>query len=496
MQIEFLPGEAWWGGAVCGGVDQPYTAASRCTAQLEQNPTPNQCMPLLLSDRGRWLWADGGFTARFEGGRILCPEGVELGEAAEPTLRGAYLAAMGRHFPPQGAPDRRFFTAPVYNTWIELTFNQTQAGVLAYARGILENGFAPGVLMIDDGWSPYYGRWRFDREKFPDPAAMLAELHALGFAVMVWACPFITPDTQEYRELEQKGLLVKTSGGEAHIAHWWNGWSAALDLQNPGAADWLRAQFRQLEALGVDGFKLDAGDPVYYPENGDAQCAAWARFGAAWPLNEFRAAWRAGGLPLMQRLCDKHPTWDERGLAALTPCALTASLTGHPYVCPDMIGGGEYQSFLQQGAVDEELFVRWAEAACLMPVMQFSAAPWRVLGPKALAGVKAAAAVRAAWRDYLLETLDACAAKGEPMLRPLEYVFPGQGCGAINDQFMLGDRLLAAPLTKKGGGPRRVFLPRGVWQVGGATLQSPGGEHVVTEGECACGGLFLAWRKG
>lgn len=62
MQIEFLPGEAWWGGAVCGGVDQPYTAASRCTAQLEQNPTPNQCMPLLLSDRGRWLWADGGLS--------------------------------------------------------------------------------------------------------------------------------------------------------------------------------------------------------------------------------------------------------------------------------------------------------------------------------------------------------------------------------------------------------------------------------------------------
>ena len=50
------------------------------------------------------------------------------------------------------------------------------------------------------------------------------------------------------------------------------------------------------------------------------------------------------------------------------------------YTCPDMIGGGEYLNFLENSSnLDEELFVRYAQCAALMPMMQFSAAPWRVL---------------------------------------------------------------------------------------------------------------------
>lgn len=59
------------------------------------------------------------------------------------------------------------------------------------------------------------GRWHFSREKFYDPEGMLSELHRLGFTVMLWICPFITPDTQEYRELEQTGLLVTDRDGKS-----------------------------------------------------------------------------------------------------------------------------------------------------------------------------------------------------------------------------------------------------------------------------------------
>ena len=45
--------------------------------------------------------------------------------------------------------------------------------VLGYARGLLDAGFPPGVLMIDDQWSMDYGNWRFDRARFPDPAEMM-----------------------------------------------------------------------------------------------------------------------------------------------------------------------------------------------------------------------------------------------------------------------------------------------------------------------------------
>ncbi len=104
--------------------------------------------------------------------------------------------------------DGSLFQRPIYNTWIELTFNQTQEGVLKYAHSVLEHGMPPSILMIDDGWSNTYGNWSFSAERFPSPKEMLEELHQLGFKVMMWICPFITPDTLEYRDLEKAGLLV------------------------------------------------------------------------------------------------------------------------------------------------------------------------------------------------------------------------------------------------------------------------------------------------
>ena len=61
-------------------------------------------------------------------------------------LRGAYLAAMKAHFPFHEIKlSDRFFQTPVYNSWIELTYYQTQDNILKYAKGILENGFPAGV---------------------------------------------------------------------------------------------------------------------------------------------------------------------------------------------------------------------------------------------------------------------------------------------------------------------------------------------------------------
>ena len=124
--------------------------------------------------------------------------------------------------------------------------------------------------------------------------------------------------------------------------------------------------------------------------------------------------------------------------------------------------------------MDEELFVRWAEAACLMPVMQFSAAPWRVLGGKGAGRGKGGCGGAGGLAGLFAGNAGRLRGHGRAHAAAAGIRVPGQGCGAINDQFMLGDRLLAAPLTKKGRAAAGV-LPPGVWQVGGATLQSPGG---------------------
>ena len=52
---------------------------------------------------------------------------------------------------------------------------------------------------------------------------------------------------------------------------------------------------------------------------------------------------------------------------------------------------------------------------------------------------------------------------GEPMLRNLEYNYPGMGYAAVRDQFMMGTDLLVAPIVEKGQTERKVVIPPGTW---------------------------------
>jgi alpha-glucosidase len=98
-----------------------------------------------------------------------------------------------------------------------------------------------------------------------------------------------------------------------------------------------------------------------------------------------------------------------------------------------------------------------------MPMMQFSAAPWRVLGDENLALVREAAALHGKFGPYILECARHAAASGEPIIRHMEYEFPDEGFAECRDQFMLGPRIMAAPVVTAGD-VRTVRLPRGRWR--------------------------------
>ena len=81
MEFDILPGEAFYGGAVMDGINQPYTQASERELDLTRNQTPNQMMPLLLSTAGRWVWNPDGMRISFRKGRIQCTDGTILGQS-------------------------------------------------------------------------------------------------------------------------------------------------------------------------------------------------------------------------------------------------------------------------------------------------------------------------------------------------------------------------------------------------------------------------------
>ena len=483
-EIPIPEDEKWWGGAVLDGRNSPlfdeefaYNQYANCKA--------NQAAPLFISDKGRYIWSEKPLNIEISKERLTveAKEGDLITGKAGETLKDAFLYASKKFFPPSGkTPDPLLFTSPQYNTWIELQYDQNERDILKYADDIIKNGFPVGVIMIDDNWQDRYGTWKFDCEKFSDPKGMIDKLHTMGFKVMLWVVPFISSDSPVYRKLAEKRMLIfedKEKTKPAKI-EWWNGVSALVDISNPDGEQWFKAQLNNLvKEFGVDGFKLDAGDPESYVGtysfkdfSPNDHCEAYAKLGLDFPLNELRACWKMAGQPLVQRLRDKSHTWDD--VRVLIPDMIGLGLIGHQFGCPDMIGGGEWTSFQDTSVMDEELIVRSAQVSALMPMMQFSVAPWRVLGKENLAICKNMANLHYQMGKEIMDLARESAVSGEPMVRNLEYEYPGKGYHGIKDQFLLGNKILVAPVAVKGQRSREVAFPEGKWQGDdGSTVTGP-----------------------
>ena len=473
-----LTGGNWRGGTTLMGLEQPFGTTS-CPRDLAEMSFCNPCAPLLLSDDGSYVWSDEPFTFAATNGTVQVTDvrGPVERVKAGTTLREAYLAAQKAHFPPSGKmPRAEFFEKPQYNTWIEscLTTN-TQEMVEGYADAIVSNRMPCGVLMIDAGWSRYGGDLEFN-ERFPRPKELFASIRAKGMRSMLWISPYVGLKSRLYRETAGSGLYYKNqaTGKDGLFTYYWgNPEMACIDLTRRENWRPVRERFeRFLREYGVDGFKFDFTDAEClrrhltpqdcipkgtHPVDGTG---AWGDF-AAWgfPFHELRAGWKFGGKPLVVRLQDKGHTWND--LRQIVPDMIAAGLLGCPFVCPDMIGGGSDASFRR--ALDRRLFVRSCQAQALMPMMQFSCAPWRVLDAEGLAVCRAMSELHVAFAPYILECAAAAAKTGEPIVRAMEYAFPHQGFETCRQQYMLGEEILVAPVVSEDDSVT-VRLPAGRWK--------------------------------
>lgn len=443
----------------------------------------NQLQPLILTNKGQYIWSEQPYQFEIKGNEILLSGSnnqVVTGKAGG-TLAEAQSFVRQKYFPASGKmPDTLLFSRPQYNTWIELTYHQNQIDILKYAKGIIDNGLPAGVLMIDDTWHEDYGLWKFHPGRFPKPKEMIDELHAMGFKVMLWICPFVSADQSLlYNKLkESKAFLLERkvasdtwqSQSKPLMVEWWNGQSAMLDFSNPTAVSWFNEQLdRLVNDYGIDGFKFDAGDMEHYPGNRisklditpNEHTELYAQFGLRFPLNEYRACWKMGGQPLAQRLLDKLHSWVD--LKKLIPNMILEGLCGYSFSCPDMIGGGMWTSFFDESILDQDIVVRSAQCHALMPMMQFSVAPWRILDAEHMEAVRKTVALRMKFTPLIMQLAREAAKTGIPIMRSLEFEFPNQGLEQIVDEFMLGSNVLVAPMLEKGN-LRKVILPNGKWK--------------------------------
>ena len=487
LSVRMLPGENWWGLCSNFGRQMPFNEKSDFRCDLRVSNYGHQSQSVLVSDKGRVLYCDAPVEATIVGGTIkfVSDRGkITLTENAGKTLAEAFRFASKTHFPPTGEePELLYFSAPQYNTWIELTYHQNEKDILAYAQSMLDHGLPPGIFMIDDTWQLGYGTWEFDPRRFPDPKGMVEKLHKMGFKVLLWMCPFVSMDSPAFRLLEygqspdtcrplpKGGFHTRPGEAKATPVEWWNGISAMLDLSHPQGKSWFNGELDRLRnAYGIDAFKFDGGSTADYVGLGavesklSAACLAglYGEFALRYRGSEYRNSFGFGGKPVIMRLHDKGHTW--QALERLIPDMQAAGLVGSPFICPDMIGGGSWAAFLPGSPFDPELFIRSAQVHALCPMLQISASPWRVLDAEHQRVFSSIVALRQKFATKIVKLARQAAKDGQPMLRNLEYAFPGRGYADIHDEFMMGEDLLVAPQLKKGMERRNVVIPPGRWR--------------------------------
>jgi alpha-glucosidase len=168
---------------------------------------------------------------------------------------------------------------------------------------------------------------------------------------------------------------------------------------------------------------------------------------------------------------DNASNWKHLRMAL--PCSLNLSLSGVAFNGPD-VGG-----FMDDTSA--ELLVRWHQACGLFPFFRNHSIrhsrpqePWR-FGPGPLAAMRGAIRTRYRLLPYLYQCFFAHWRDGDPVIRPLLYHYSGVEYVDLDDQYLLGDALLVAPiLYGEGQGPeivrdgikkqeRAVRLPPGWW---------------------------------
>lgn len=451
------------------GLNQPPAAYPRHRWDLGAGQAPFEQRP----------WADPG--GQGDGRLTLSGPALTLELLLGANLPAAQALLRARVGHPASHPPADLFSRPTWTTWARYKTEVDQATVLGFAREIIAQGFPYHVMEIDDRWQVHYGDLAFDPQRFPDPRAMTAELHRLGFKVTAWVIPFLDPEAQAFAEGADRGYLVRTATGEPYQVPWWQGRGGLLDVSHPEARAWFLARLRHLQGeAGLDGFKFDAGEGIFLPADAvthhplarNDYAHHYVRFvGEHFSLCEVRSGWHNQTAPIFFRQWDKTTGWGHaNGLRSVIPGLLSLGLIGYPFVLPDMIGGNAYGE-----APDAELMIRWTQLNALLPAMQFSLAPW-VYGEECARLCRAAADLHTALAPRRLAWAAHTARTGEPMIRPVSWLAPAdEQALRCDDEFLLGDEWLAAPVVDPGARARDIYLPPGQWRVyeTGAVIAGP-----------------------
>ena len=328
-----------------------------------------------------------------------------------------------------------------------------------------------------------------DFAKGPQLVKNVHERHA-HFMISIWAS--FGPMTQQFRELNEKGLLLPIeTWPQSGISHVWPpimkypSGVKVYDAFSPVARDIYWKYLRTLYNYGVDAWWMDSTDPDFFnPRESDyahqVHGGTWRSLRNAFPLETVRGVYKSQRKEagekrvfIMTRSSfagqqhygsnmwsgDVNSSWDM--LRKQVPAGLSFTLTGNPNFNTD-IGGffcGSYNTMGPASAPKnpqfQELYVRWMQYGLFCPVFRSHGADapreiWQFgkKGEPVYDAIEQAIRLRYQLIPYLYSTAWQVTSNNDSYMRPLFADFANdKRVWDITDEFMFGRSILAAPIV-------------------------------------------------
>ena len=359
---------------------------------------------------------------------------------------------------------------------------------------------------VPNGQALKYEDFDFSGTPWPDPAKMVKDVHDAGLKLLLWQVPVYkkqgddevqnAQNDLDREDAEARKLCVTMPDGTPYtipMGNWFPG-SMVPDFTNPETVKSWFAKRQYLLDIGVDGFKTDGGEFIHHPDaqfhNGTTGKEGVNRYSRDY-TESYRNFIGSNGVIFSragfsgQHTVPCHWGGDQQSqnseLASVLKAGLSAAASGMIFWGFDLAGFAGPLPTL-------DLYRRATQMACFCPIMQWHSepdggqfrelmpgaegnnerSPWNVEESYATPGfmdeMRYWHRLHEKLRPYLWKTAQNCVRYSKPFMRPLIYEWPND-VNAVNcqDEYLLGDDLLVAPLLEENATSREVYLPDGVW---------------------------------
>ena len=368
-----------------------------------------------------------------------------------------------------------------FGLWLSTSFSTDydEKTVLSFVDGMRDRGIDLSVFHFDCFWmkDSHWCNFLWDSDMFPDPAGLIAKLHDRGLHVCVWINPYIAQQSELFDEADANGYLIKKTDGSVWQTDLWQAGMGIVDFTNKDAVRWYQDKLKALLDIGVDCFKTDFGeripvDGVVFADGSDPlrmhNFYTYLYNEAVFELLEKERG--RGEAVLFARSatagCQKFPVhWggdchsDYPSMEQTIRGGLSLMLSGFSYWSHD-IGGFEDKS-------TPDVYKRWAAFGLLSSHSRLHGStsyrvPWNY-DEESVDVLRHYVDLKKALMPYINEARSEAETSGYPVMRPMVIEFQNDPvCAFLDRQYMLGDKVLVAPVFDPEGWVE-FYLPEGTW---------------------------------